>query len=93
MKQIISLLAVVALASSAFGVYAGENKDEAPLNINKDQIEGRVDETKGAIKELTGKVLDDKGMEIEGNIEKNVGKAQAGFGDLKKDAKDLQEGK
>ena len=40
------------------------------------------------MKEVTGKVLDDKGMEVEGNIQKNVGKAQAGYGDLKKDIKD-----
>lgn len=93
MKKIISLLAVITLASSAFGVYAEDSKETPHSNINQDQIDGRVNETKGAVKEFTGKVLDDKGMEIEGNIEKNVGKAQAGFGDLKKDVNDLKEGK
>ncbi|MFU8789252.1 MAG: CsbD family protein [Methylobacter sp.] len=93
MNKTIGLLAIAALSVYSFGAYAGENKDEAPFNINKDQIDGRVNETKGAVKELTGKILDDKGMEIEGNVEKNVGKAQAGFGDLKKDVKDLKEGK
>lgn len=57
-------------------------------NINKDQIQGRVEEAKGAVKESTGKVLDDKSMELEGNIQKNLGKAQAGYGDLTKDIKD-----
>ena len=55
--------------------------------VNKDQIEGRVSETKGAVKEVTGKILDDKGMEIEGNLQKNLGKAQSGYGDLKQDIK------
>jgi uncharacterized protein YjbJ (UPF0337 family) len=32
-------------------------------------------------------ILDDKGMEIEGNVQKNVGKVQKGFGDLKDDIK------
>jgi len=32
-------------------------------------------------------VLDDKGMEVEGNVQKNVGKGRAGFGDLKEDIK------
>jgi uncharacterized protein YjbJ (UPF0337 family) len=32
-------------------------------------------------------ILDDKGMEIEGNVQKNVGKVQSGFGDLKEDIK------
>ena len=34
-----------------------------------------------------GQVLDDKGMEVEGNVQKNVGKGRAGFGDLKEDIK------
>jgi uncharacterized protein YjbJ (UPF0337 family) len=77
------LSASLVLAFSSFGAYAVENQPTAP--VNKDQIDGRVDEAKGAVKEITGKVLDDKGMEIQGNVQKNVGKAQAGFGDLKQD--------
>lgn len=56
--------------------------------MNKDQVKGRVTETKGTVKEATGKLLDDKELEIEGNIQKNAGKAQSAFGDLKKDIKD-----
>ncbi|HEY5137891.1 MAG: CsbD family protein [Methylobacter sp.] len=55
--------------------------------MNKDQVKGRVEEAKGKVKEVTGKVLDDKGMEVEGNVQKNVGKGRAGFGDLKEDIK------
>jgi uncharacterized protein YjbJ (UPF0337 family) len=54
--------------------------------MNKDQIKGRVEE--GKVKEATGVLLDDEALELEGNIQKNVGKAQSGFGDLKKDIKD-----
>jgi len=71
---------------STSGVHAEENQGES--NINKDQVNGRVEESKGAAKEITGKILDDKSMEIEGNIQKNLGKAQAGYGDLKKNIKD-----
>jgi len=78
----------VALLVFLSSAYAEENQTVAP--VNKDQINGRVDEAKGSVKEITGKVLDDKGMEIQGNIQKNVGKAQAGFGDLKQD---IQKGK
>ena len=46
--------------------------------MNKDQIKGRVEEVKGKVKEVAGKILDDKEMEIKGNVQKNVGKAQAG---------------
>ena len=55
--------------------------------MNKDQIEGLVEEVKGKVKEAAGVILDDKGMEIEGNVQKNVGKVQSGFGDLKEDIK------
>ena len=40
------------------------------------------------IKEVAGVVLDDSDMEAEGNVQKNTGKVQAGFGDLKKKIKD-----
>ena len=56
--------------------------------MNKDQIKGHVEEAKGKVKEVTGKILDDKGMEIEENVQKNAGKVQAGFGDLKEDIKE-----
>ncbi|PPD32924.1 MAG: general stress protein CsbD [Methylomonas sp.] len=55
--------------------------------MNKDQVKGRVEEAKGKIKEVAGKILDDETMEVEGTLQKNVGKAQAGFGNLKEDIK------
>jgi uncharacterized protein YjbJ (UPF0337 family) len=55
--------------------------------MNKDQAKGRIEEAKGTVKEVTGKILDDKDMEVEGNLQKNVGKVQAGFGDIKEDIK------
>jgi uncharacterized protein YjbJ (UPF0337 family) len=86
----IGLSAILALLVCSFGAYAEETKDETHLNMNKDQIKGRVDEAQGKAKEETGKLLDNKDMEVEGNVQKNVGKAQKGYGDTKKD---IQEGK
>jgi len=51
--------------------------------MNKDQVKGRVEEAKGKAKEVSGVLLDDKKMEIEGNIQKNIGKGQSAWGDLK----------
>jgi uncharacterized protein YjbJ (UPF0337 family) len=84
----IGLSVILALLVFSFGAYAEETKEEHPMNMNKDQIKGRVDESQGKAKEETGKILDDKGMEVEGNVQKNVGKAQKGFGDAKKDIKE-----
>jgi uncharacterized protein YjbJ (UPF0337 family) len=50
-------------------------------------INSRVEEAKGKVKEVVGNVLDDEQMELEGNVQKNVGKVRAGFGDLKADVK------
>ena len=55
--------------------------------MNKDQVKGRVEEAKGKVKEVTVKILNDDEMELEGNIEKKIGKVKAGFGVLKGDIK------
>jgi uncharacterized protein YjbJ (UPF0337 family) len=58
------------------------------MSINKDQVKGRVEEANGTIKEATGKLVGDKTLEAKGNIQKNLGKVQAKFGDVKQDVKD-----
>ena len=83
--KVTGLWAMIVLIFVSLGAFAAESQEAT--NINKDQVEGRVEEAKGTVKEITGKILDDKGMEIEGNIQKNVGKVQSGFGDLKEDVK------
>ena len=56
--------------------------------MNKDQVEGRLDQAKGKIKELAGKVIDNDHMEAEGKADQVSGKVQAGFGDTKEAVKD-----
>jgi uncharacterized protein YjbJ (UPF0337 family) len=58
------------------------------MNMNKDQITGRVEQAKGTIKEAAGKLVGDKTLEAKGNIQKNLGKAQEKVGDVKQDVKD-----
>ncbi|WP_262966604.1 CsbD family protein [Methylobacter psychrophilus] len=55
--------------------------------MNKDQVEGLFEKVKGKVKEATGVILDDKDMEIKGNVQKNIGKVQSDFGDFKEDIK------
>jgi uncharacterized protein YjbJ (UPF0337 family) len=86
----IGLSVILTLLVCSFDAYAEETKEEHPINMNKDQIKGRVDEVQGKAKEETGKLVNDKGMEVEGNVQKNVGKVQKGYGDTKKD---IQEAK
>jgi uncharacterized protein YjbJ (UPF0337 family) len=56
--------------------------------MNKDQLEGRFEEMKGSIKEVTGKLVGDKTLEAKGITEKNLGKVQENLGDVKQDVKD-----
>jgi len=57
--------------------------------MNKDQVKGRVKKMKGTVKEVAGKLVGDKDLEDKGNVEKNLGKVQAVYGDIKKDVKKL----
>ena len=56
--------------------------------MNKDQVEGRVDQAKGEIKRQTGKVVGNPDLEAEGNVDKAVGKTQSTVGDVKEKVKD-----
>jgi uncharacterized protein YjbJ (UPF0337 family) len=53
--------------------------------MNKDQINGRIKETKGKAREVTGKLVSDKYLEEKGKAQTAIGEVQAGYGDLKED--------
>ena len=55
--------------------------------MNKDQIKGREKELAGKMKEVAGKIVGNKEMEVKGEVKKNLGKAQASYGDAKSDIK------
>ena len=57
------------------------------MTTNKDQIKGRINEAKGKIKEVAGKLVGNKEMEVKGKLKNQAGKVQAGFGDIKADIK------
>jgi uncharacterized protein YjbJ (UPF0337 family) len=50
----------------------------------KDKMKGTFHETKGAVKEMAGKVTDNTKLEIKGKAEKLAGKAQGKLGQVKK---------
>ena len=56
--------------------------------MNKDQVKGRVEQAKGSVKEVAGKVVGNEKLEAEGKVDKTAGKTQAGNGDVKEDVKD-----
>jgi uncharacterized protein YjbJ (UPF0337 family) len=58
------------------------------MATNKDQVEGRVTEAKGSIKQLAGKIVGNEKLQAKGAVQKVVGKAQAKFGDVKQKVKD-----
>lgn len=59
------------------------------MSMNKDQVKGRTNEVKGKIKEVAGDLVGNEKLEEKGRIQKNIGKTQAKYGDVKKDVKDL----
>lgn len=60
------------------------------MTINKDQVKGKAREAAGKIKETTGHLVGNKSLEEKGRIEKNLGKTQATYGDVKEDVKEAQ---
>lgn len=55
--------------------------------MNQDQIKGHLNQAKGKIKQVTGKLLGDDALLAEGKINQTVGQVQASLGDLKEKAK------
>jgi uncharacterized protein YjbJ (UPF0337 family) len=53
--------------------------------MNKDQVKGRIKAAKGDAKAVAGKVLGNKSLTAEGNVERAAGKIQKIYGDLKED--------
>lgn len=56
-------------------------------NMNKHQLNSRLELVTGKAEVVAGKVLDDENMEMEGKVRKNVGKVRARYADLEDDIK------
>jgi len=55
--------------------------------MNKDQVKGRIKETKGTAKAVAVKVSGKESLEQKGNLQKAAGKVQAGYADIMNDIK------
>ena len=47
---------------------------------NRDELEGKFDQAKGATKETVGRAIDDRELENEGSADKAGGELREGFG-------------
>lgn len=56
--------------------------------MNKNSVEGKLDQVKGSVKEALGKVTGNEKLEAEGATEKAAGKVQEGLGKAQEAAKD-----
>lgn len=55
--------------------------------MNKHQVEGRVNQGIGKLKEAAGKVVGNERLQSEGLADQAGGKVQSGYGDTKEDLK------
>lgn len=51
---------------------------------NRDEVEGKFDQAKGAVKENVGRAVGDREMEAEGTADRASGNVQEGFGTAKR---------
>jgi len=57
--------------------------------MDSDRIKGTAKEIKGGLKEVVGKVTNDPQTELEGKVEKTVGKIQRKLGEAKDEECDV----
>ena len=55
------------------------------MSINKDQVKGNAQKAIGTVKEVAGKIIGNKELEVKGTVQKNVGRVQSSVGDAKSD--------
>lgn len=55
--------------------------------MNRYQLKGRINQAKGKVKELTGRLFGNRSLEGKGFAQKTGGKIEAGYGDVKDDAR------
>jgi uncharacterized protein YjbJ (UPF0337 family) len=51
---------------------------------NKDEVEGKFEQAKGAAKETVGRTMNDRNLENEGTADRAGGKVQEGYGTAKR---------
>ena len=57
--------------------------------MDKNRVEGSLEQAKGAVKEGAGKLVGDKKLEAEGKADKAAGKAQNAVGGVADAARDV----
>ena len=55
--------------------------------MNKDQVDGRIEQAKGKVKEVAGKATGSDRLKAEGEVDQVAGKTQATVGDAKEKVK------
>ena len=51
---------------------------------NRNEVEGKLDQARGKVKETVGRAVDDRDLESEGNADRAGGKVQEGFGQARR---------
>jgi uncharacterized protein YjbJ (UPF0337 family) len=54
------------------------------MSINKDQVKGRIQKSKGTVKQAAGRVTGDAKLEAAGKTQKALGTLRAKYGDAKR---------
>ena len=60
--------------------------------MNRDQTKGRIEQANGQAKETIGKIKGDKKLEQKGKTQKDLGRAQAQYGDHQEHIKEVESG-
>ena len=89
-KQRRTFMVPLEISIAACRPLTGNRYQEQVMNMNKDQVKGRIKEAQGKIKEVAGKLVGNETLEAKGKVQKIVGEAQAKFGDVKQNVRDAK---
>ena len=64
------------------------NSGVHPINMSKDEVEGKVKKIKGQVREEIGKITDNKTEQVKGKIEQAQGDVQEKIGKIRRKAKE-----
>ncbi len=86
MKNMISHHMLSAPPDGGPGRQAGLNvgKEKTVKNSTKNQVQGKLHEVRGKLKEKAGQIINSPGLEAEGQLEKTAGKVQQKVGQIEK---------
>lgn len=79
------------MKANLYGQRTFRTREEKMAIFNNDEVKGKWEQAKGAVKDKVGEVTGDTDLEAEGEAQRVGGEAQEGWGKVKRNVSDVVE--